>query len=398
MLYTDIELTSLALQLAGQWQDGFLQSKKANQDHATNAMTIQTYAISVKGQARVNSPDPSFKTFTDQCNQYLGTAQSHADDYLNNIHGNILDQVSSLKQFCIYIQSVGNAISTGQVDDQAAPGILTALGDIQSEGTKYKSDSQMMQNSIGTFRGNVGADASNFSTVSSNFQNVMTGKKGKLEDLNKQLAAVIQQINADMQQQAKAAADVKNGIIKVVVGAVGEIFTLGAATPILLAGIKLVSQGKAEEKQIAADLKDQLKKKNDLVVEIHNIQQQLCQVQGIHQGYTGLDQKAQNAQTAAQGMVDAWGGLIAGLGKLLDSTKDLDNKSAFKLMVQLFSQAFLSNVSDVVDNVTQIENQMKDLHTQGHAMLMGMPNWVALRLGQGYGSMLINYNRPVYDL
>lgn len=395
--YSNIELTQLALQLADAWQDSFLQLKTATQNHATNAMTILAYTMNVLKQPLIIILDVEFRQYENECNQYLIEAKKHAEDYLNNIYGRILDQIASLKRLCCYIQNIANFINDGATD-QDMDDILSALSDIINYSLAYRDDAHFICQILSDFRMNVGNDASHFSTVASDFQQTMTGQQHKLAGINIQLADITQQIYVDIQQQVHAAVKIEQAIIQINSGAIGKLFTLDTNTPILLAGISIIAKGKAEQQQIAADLNYQLRQKNEMAMEIYRIQSHLSQVQLISQGYAALSQQALDAQTAAQGMVDSWSDLTGNLNNLINLLKELDNKNAFKVLVQLFNKALVADIDDVIRCVAHIEQQTEDLRHQLQALQKGLPNWLSTQLGQGSAYILTNYHKPVYAL
>lgn len=78
---------------------------EANKLQSSQALIIQTYANSVNEQPAVDfSGDPSLKTYQDQINSGLTTAQNHANNYLNVIQPSIIENIANIAN----IANIGN--------------------------------------------------------------------------------------------------------------------------------------------------------------------------------------------------------------------------------------------------------------------------------------------------
>lgn len=161
----------------------------------------------------------------------------------------------------------------------------------------------------------------------------------------------------------------------IAVGAIGEIFTGGASTAMILGGVAVLAVGVGGEVGSALTFQTLNNQKNDLIRQQSSLTSEVILAQTISSGYGSLVNQAANAMTAATQMSNAWGFLSGDLNNLV---KNLDKGINVESTRKLFLGGANKSIEKVQGDVTRIKDQM--VGVQVHAAPKG----------QNVGELVVN--------
>lgn len=326
---------------------------QASKGHSSQGLIVQGYCNSVLQQPSVDlKSTPSLNKFETSINGGLVIAKGHADDYLTNIQPLIIDSVSDMSNYF----RVYSAVATTLAKNTNEKDWIRSLNTMKDRSTQYEVNSKSIVNKLIVLNSNLGVDSSAFARMVSDLNAAADGDDGILKSIDGQLGTLQGQIDGCIAGMALSGLAIIGGAIMIGIGAIGEIFTGGAATALILGGVAVVAAGVGGEAGSAITFQTLNNQKNDLLVQQASLSSEVQLALGLSTGYTGINSQAKAAMSAATQMSNAWGTLKGELSNLIMNLEDGITSTDF--MREIFLTAANSTIPDVRRDIDNIKTQM----------------------------------------
>ncbi|MES9854920.1 MAG: HBL/NHE enterotoxin family protein [Candidatus Thiodiazotropha sp. L084R] len=288
----------------------------ANKTLATCALIAQAYATSVTVQQKVDLPDsPGLKIHQGEINKGLGVAQTHANNYLNNIQPKIIQNVVSIGDCYNLLSGLPTSLLEGSTVDHW----LHALNAVKEKIIEHKKNTL----DVVVLSGQLDTELKEYTQVflsSVRSLNADVDGDDSLLDQNKALIKRIEeQIGTDIGNIVLGAIGAAVGILLTGVGCCAPFVTGGAAAGLAVAGVIIAAGSGVALISSATDIAELQKVKNELIRDDAKIKPQVQLALGISTGYQSFVQKISNVQDAATRMRDAWELLISWVDEVIDN-------------------------------------------------------------------------------
>ncbi|MCP4425497.1 MAG: alpha-helical pore-forming toxin family protein [Chloroflexi bacterium] len=329
------------------------QIDKANKVQTSQAMLIQQYANSIKEQPKVDFS--GFKTlgkFETGINTGLGTAQAHADNYLNAIQPNIIINITNIGNYYALHNAVASTLPPGSTE-QAWVATLSAL---MEQSQTYQSDAKAVVGSLQSLHNDLTSDSAAFSQTVSQLNAAVKGDNGVLASISDQLSTIQSDIDGAIAGIVLSGLAIIGGVFMTAVGAIAEFVTAGTSTALVLGGLAVTAAGIGGEVASAITLKNLNDSKATLLKQKSTLNAEVNLAQGISSSYQSLGNQVKTAVDAATAMENAWNFLSGDLGSLVnDLNQGIQNTNQVRT---LFLTAANSEVSAVTKDISTIKAQM----------------------------------------
>lgn len=325
----------------------------ASKGHASQGLIVQGYCNSVLQQPSVDlHRTPKLKELDTEINAGLVIAKGHADDYLTNIQPLILDSVGDMSNYF----KVYNSVATVLAKNTNEKDWIKSLNSMKDRSTQYETNSKSVVSKLLVLNSSLGEDSSTFARMVSDLNEAADGDKGILKSIDGQLGSLQGKIDGCIAGMALSGLAIIGGAIMIGIGAIGEIFTGGAATALILGGVAVVGAGVGGEAGSAVTFQMLNSQKNDLLFQQTSLSDEVKLALGLSTGYNGVNTQAKAAMTAATQMSNAWGILKGELGNLISNLED--GITSTDVLREIFLTAANSTIPDVRQNIDNIKAQM----------------------------------------
>lgn len=344
----------------------------ANNAQSSQALIIQAYANSINEQPTVNfSGEPNLATFQTQINDGLATAQSHANNYLNNIQPSIIQNIANISNYYALNNAVATSLPEGSTEQQWIES-LTAL---QLQSSNFQSAANGVVTQLQTLHGDLTTDTASFATTVQNLNTAVNGDNGVLASINDELSSIQGKIDGAIAGIVTSGLAIVGGAFLIAVGSIADFVTAGTSTPAVVGGIGIVVSGIGGETASAITLSNLNNEKASLLSEKASLTAEVSLATAISSGYQGLLNQVTNAVSAATQMQNAWSFLSSDLGSMIS---DLQNGIQSPDQIRtIFLTAANTEIQTVLTDINTIKGQMA-----------GVTNIVA-SAGQTVGQALI---------
>ncbi|WP_421546674.1 HBL/NHE enterotoxin family protein [Pseudomonas sp. QD4] len=325
----------------------------ANKKQSSQALTIQAYCNSILQQQKVDfSYDDSLVKYQNQINNFLASAQGNADNYINTLLPQIIDNISNINNYCDLHTSVPDTIpenGTAQQWNEA----IAALIEVS---LNYSTTAFNLSNLIKSFAENIDTDAGDFSIVVTNLNSAVSGDNGVLDSNKKQIESLQSKIAGEEAGIAISFIGIIGGIIQIFVGAFADVVTGGASVGLVISGSITLAGGIAGESAALVELVADTKLRGTLISEDTQLTSEVKIAQGVATGYSGLGTRVRAASACALAMANAWSLLNSELNTLSKNlTTGLQNTGEIR---NLFLAGANKDLQQIIETTGIIENQM----------------------------------------
>lgn len=325
----------------------------ANKVQSGQALLIQAYATSILEQPSVNfGGQPHLATFQTQINTGLATAQAHANNYLNVVQLDLINNIGNIANYYAINNAVATSLPPGSTDAQWLQ-VLTAL---QTESGKYQSAANRVVKELQTLHGELTTDAASFAGTVTALNAAVNGDNGILASDDKELSSIQGKIDGAIAGIVTSGLAIVGGAFMIAVGGIADFVTAGTTTPLVVGGIGVMAAGIGGEVASAISLKGLNDQKAKLLTEESTLKSEVTLATGISGGYQTLLTNVKSAVDAAAAMETAWAFLSSDIGSMIsDLNSGVQNAGALRT---LFLNAAETEMNAVLTDINTIKSQM----------------------------------------
>jgi hypothetical protein len=329
------------------------QLDSATRQHASQALLVQGYALSVLQQPFVDfSGFPTLKKNQDDLNNGLVKARDHSNLYLNTILPSMINRIADIDAYFSLQTALSQAIAPG-TDARTA---INLLKEVQEQAQTYQGQAGTLVLSLQTLRDGISTDAAVFNTFVTAMNAAVNGDNGVLTSINDQLGSIDGKIAGAATGVALSGLAIAGGIFMILVGAIADFFTAGTSTPLVIAGVGVLAAGIGGEVGSALALSGLLNLKSKLLSDKSHLTAEVSLASGLASGFGSLAKSAAGAVQATQEMANAWSLLGDDLGSLVNSLNR--GQTTVDAIRNLFIIAAQNNVKTIQADVGIIRNQL----------------------------------------
>ncbi|MGF3022585.1 HBL/NHE enterotoxin family protein [Methylobacterium aquaticum] len=353
---------------------------------ASAGLLVQSYCTQVAQQPMIVIPD-SVAAKLPPIGKQLETAQANASAYLKTVQPQIIGVVTDVggyaQQFTVF-----NTLINGKIEawkggsSNAKAEALVLLQQLQRDLDGKVIKVAGVRTSLEDFRGKLNTDISNFNTAAQQAALVIEGSTGAIAELSNQIDDMNKRIAGAAAGVAISGLVMIGGGLMIALGAIGTVFTGGASTPLIIAGVAVTVLGAAGLTASSVVLAKLIEAKSGLLTQ----QAQLKGTVTFLTDFKGtMGTLGSSAATAAQqltNMKNAWDILGGNLGNVVASVQSAQTYSDLPVVVQAYLNTAASQWTTVLGNVTTIQNQMsgvKSVKVPGGQAGMGALTVAALQ-------------------
>lgn len=335
-----------------------LQINTANKNQSSLALIIQAYANSVDEQPNVDfSGEPHLATYQTQINTGLATAQDHANNYLNTIQPNIIQNVANIGNYYALHNAVATTLPEGSTEAQW----VESLSALQAESSKYQKDANGVVTSLKNLHQNLTTDAASFAKTVSDLNTAVNGDNGILASDEKELSSIQGEIDGAIAGIVTSGLAIVGGGVMIAVGGIADFVTAGTTTTLVVGGIGVVIAGVGGEVASAITLNNLNDNKAKLLTEESTLKAEVKLSTGISSSYKSLSSNLNDAVGAASQMENAWNFLSSDLGNMI---RDLNNGIMSVGQIRtIFLTAANTEIQTVITDINTIKFQMAGVTT-----------------------------------
>lgn len=341
-----------------QTEDANSEIETAVKSQSAEALTVQTWAMSVLQQPRVDFGDfPALQQAQSDINSGIDRARGRATDYLDNIQPNMITQLTNIDAYF----NVQNAIPAALKETSDAATAIRFMEIAKERSQQYQADASTIVRELQRLRGGMSDDAADFNGFVVNLNAAVDGDGGVLDAISGQLRSIDGKIAGASVGVALSSLAIAGGAMIVVVGLTTAIPSGGATIAVVAGGAGLVAVGVGGAVASSIALAGLLRQKSDLISQRANLKSQVAAATTVSSAISALSLQTAGAATAAQTMANAWSGLESHLGNLIadlraGSVDDADIRA-------LFQAAANGGVADIRRGVSTIQSQLSGVET-----------------------------------
>ena len=293
---------------------------KANKGQCSQALLIQAYCISVNQQPKVDFSliqGEDLEKYQTEINEALEIAQAHSRRYLNVIQPAILVNISNIGNYYALHDAVATTLPEGSTEAEW----IAALTILATESSNYQTTALGIVSQLKSLSDEMNIDSANFRIIVTDLNARVKGDDGALADLDNNLNSIQKEIDGVIAGAVISGLAIMGGVFMIVVGAVSDTFTEGAATVLMFGGYGVLSVGALGETASGLTLAALSEQKAVLYNQRSTLKAEVKLAGGISQSYESLTNQVKIAVMAATNMSTAWTSLSADLGNMI---KDLE--------------------------------------------------------------------------
>ena len=327
----------------------------ANKQQSAQALVVQTFANSVLEQPNVDLGGfAKLQTYETEINTGLNGARDHAHHYLNDIQPALIGNISNISDYYQLHQAVPTAVAPGASKKEW----LDVLHALAEQATGYQASAAAVLTMLTTLHDTLSGDAEQFSHFVTEMNGAVSGDNGVLADLSNQIDAVRSKIDWAIAGAALSGVTIAGGALLTCVGGVAEFVTVGTSTPLVLAGVAIMSVGFVGAAGSAAGLVALYDTKANLLQRQADLREEVKLALGLQAGYSSLFGQVSSAVTASSNMSNAWSSLSSDLHGLITNLDKGDNPDTSDAVRRLFLGAATQEVQTVLGDVSTIKQQL----------------------------------------
>jgi len=327
----------------------------ANKQQSAQALVVQTFANSVLEQPDVDlSGFAELRTYETEINTGLNGARDHAHHYLNDIQPALIGNISNIGSYYDLHQAIPTAVPPGSSKSDW----LDVLHALKDQATDYETSAANMLAMLTALHDTLSDDAKQFSHYVTEMNGAVGGDNGVLADLSRQIDDVRSKIDWAIAGAALSGVAIAGGALLTCVGGVAEFVTAGTSTPLVIAGVAIMSVGLVGAAGSAAGLVTLYDAKANLLRRESDLKEEVKFAAGLQAGYSSLFNQVSSAVTASSNMSNAWSSLSSDLDKVIADIDKGDDPDQSAGVSRLFLGAANKEVQIVLADVDTIKQQL----------------------------------------
>lgn len=317
---------------------------------------VQNYCVETTTQTLVTPPDSEFE----DAPKIQQEAQEHANSWLSDLNSKVIGVNTKLKQYCNLIITYEKDMDK-LVDDVvenrsgAKDNFITQIGLLKDQAQKYNTNFDQVSTGLTDFRTLISQDGSNFKTLKGKADTKYNADSGEMKTLKSEIAqleAQIKQYNAFI---VGGGVVTGIGILTIIVGAVASFVTGGAATPILAAGIAVLTGGLTILGEVVSRRNEAKTNLSTSLTRYHTLQKTCSLLEAINGQLTSLITSNQESVIAVQAIALALKVIATNLTGIMDNVDSIvDNVEVGALLTRMLN-VFVSNGKSLKEIYTKYE-------------------------------------------
>jgi len=330
----------------------------AVQQHATEAVVVQGFALSALEQPHVDFRGFAKLTpYQDNINQGVDRAKDSANFYLNICLPKAITTIANIDAY-FQLQNALPQVLAPNTSPQDAMSMLKAM---QDQVTDYRGQAGNVTKDLQGLRGRLSTNAADLAGYVTQLNAAVDGDKGVLKSVNDELGSIDGKIGGCIAGIVLGGLAIIGGALMIAVGAIGEFFTGGASTALIVGGVGVLAAGVGVEVGASVTLAKLFDLKGELLSKKANLQAETKLATGISSGLHLLAGSAVNAAEASQRMANAWNLLGEDLGSLITDLQK--GQTTVDALRRLFATAAEGAVKTVQNDVVTIKGQLSGVKT-----------------------------------
>lgn len=302
------------------------ESVKSNiGDVYANSTAVQAYIVSCLTQKNVNLDKIPLIKSTQL------SMREHAKHWSDELLPKIANTYTQVTGFCDkssaywgVLIDLANQISKTPKDIKTRNQFKKLIEVLQRDIESREKETNLLVNSLFTFNGYLEDDNRNFQEIITQSASIYEGNQGELTTTRNIADAAQTAINKDIAIIAGGAVGIVAGIVTIGVGAIGTIFTGGAAAKVVAVGVVLTIGGVAAVTVASLDLEKKKKEYAAALIKIATLEAELAALQNTKTNFTGLRDSNDKAHDAVDGMRTGWINIKNNFNELAKSVDDID--------------------------------------------------------------------------
>ncbi|MEV6909755.1 HBL/NHE enterotoxin family protein [Amycolatopsis sp. NPDC051071] len=330
----------------------------AAKEHASNAVVVQSYALSA-----MNQPNVDFHEFKKllplqvKINNSVGVAKDSAHLYLNTVLPQAIKTIADIELYFQLHNALADSLQPGTSAQQA----IALLKIVQEQAVEFQGQAGAVATQLQTLRDGFTTNSAAFNEYSRDLAAIVDGDHGVLKSLDDQLSGIDGKIGGAITGVVLSGLAIAGGVLMVGVGALAEPVTGGLSTALIIGGVAVAAAGIGGEVAASLTLAKLLDLKSNLLQEKAKLKAETTLAAGLRSGLGNLATAASSAATATQGMVNAWSLLGDDLGGLAkDVQKGQTTVDGLRL---LFTHAAENAVKTTQQDIAIIKGQLTGVRT-----------------------------------
>lgn len=320
---------------------GFFESssiKETMNDVHTNASLVQTYIASCLTQKDI------------ELNKISSIKKTQQD---SREHARLWSTDLAPKISAIYTDVTGFCSLAGDEEEGFWKDLITTAHQIKNNNDDnistfkeiiqvFKEDIEDRKNktakltdNLSDFKSYLEDDNRHFQVIISEAQQIYSGSGGEIETINSNIKAIKSAIDTNIGIIAGGSIAVVGGIIMISVGAIGTVFTGGAAAKLIVAGVITTVGGVAAIAIASKDLVEKQKSYGSALQELAKLEGEVAALKNVEDHFSGLKDKNENAHKAVESMRQGWIVLYNNFNELENSVNKIDTDKRILLVNRL---------------------------------------------------------------
>lgn len=334
----------------------------------SSALVVQSFCQGMLQQPIFELPT-HLKSKLPPINTYITDAKTHADYYIQTLQPKMIKSITDVggysQQFTSFYDLIDQRINTWKLGNEAAKTeALQLLQQLQSGINTKKEAVVIVTDDLGKFLTDLNGDVGNFATVVKKAKTVIGGDEGAITELTNQMESLDKQIAGAAVGVALSGLAIVGGIVLIIVGAVGEVFTGGASTAAIVSGIGVVATGIGGVTASSIALANLVNAKGDLFTQREQLQDDLKFLYGFNSNIGMLKDSAATAATQVGNMKNAWGILGNNMGNVIQSVQDAQSYSELPITVKAYLDTANAQWTSVKGSIQNVEKQLTNVKTK----------------------------------
>ncbi|MFZ0219316.1 MAG: HBL/NHE enterotoxin family protein [Candidatus Aquirickettsiella sp.] len=308
--------------------------KESITDVHTNASLVQTYIASCLTQKDIQLDKIKSIKKTQQ------ETREHARYWLDTLAPKIASLYTDVTGFCsvsdsFWIDLITAAEQIKNKNDDNLETFQVIIQELKEDIKERTTNTEQLTKDLASFRGDLEKDNRNFQDIIADAQRIYSGSGGEIEIINQNITGLKSAIDTDIGIIAGGSIAVVGGIVMIGVGAIGSVFTGGAAVKLIVAGVITTVGGVAAIAVAAKDLVEKQKSYGIALQNLARLEGEMAALKNVEDHFTGLEGKNEKANKAVESMRQGWIILHNNFNELEHSATKIDTDKRVLLVNRL---------------------------------------------------------------
>lgn len=328
-------------------------TKKTIGDVHTHSSLVQTYIAACLTQKNIKLDKIKSIEKTQE------ETREHAKYWLNNLAPKINATYTDVSGFCNLSSSywedlIKFAAEIEKTNDENAQNFKLGISELKENILDKEAKTQKLIDKFSSFRTDLESDNRNLQTIVADGDRIYAGSEGEIQITRKNIDAISAAIDKDTGIIAGGAVATVGGIIMIGVGAIGSVFTGGAAVKLIVACVIATGTGIAIVTAASLDLQNKQHEYGQALQKIKLLEDEMAALENTKNHFTSLHNNNAKAHAAIEGMRKAWITINNNFQELENSVNIINPERRFMLVNKL--KAAEKNFKDLKQLAVNAQN------------------------------------------